>query len=128
MSNIPTNLYYTESHEWARLENDGTITMGVTDHAQEAMGDMVFVDLPDIGKKVEAKTECAVLESVKSASDMYAAISGEVVAVNEALRDTPDLVNKDPYNEGWVLKIRPTNPKDIENLMKADAYKAHLAE
>lgn len=128
MSNVPTNLRYSETHEWVRIENDGTVFIGVTDHAQEAMGDMVFVDLPEIGKKVAAKGECGVLESVKSASDFYSPIAGEVIGVNEELRSTPDTVNKDPYGKGWVVHLRPQNIKDAEQLMDAAAYKKLLAE
>ena len=124
--NVPANLYYTATHEWVRLESDGTVTMGVTDHAQHAMGDMVFVDLPEIGKKVAAKGECGVLESVKSASDFYSPVAGEVIAVNELLATTPDVVNKDPYGAGWVVKLRPTDVADVKALMNAEAYKKHL--
>lgn len=128
MSNIPENLYYSDTHEWLRIEQDGTITMGVTDHAQEAMGDMVFVDLPEVGKKITKGAELGVLESVKSASDVYAPINGEVIQVNEALRSTPDLVNKSPYEDGWIARIKPNNIKDVELLMNPQTYKTHLAE
>lgn len=120
---ILENLYYTESHEWLRLESDGTVTMGVTDHAQSAMGDMVFVDLPNIGDNVKEKGECGVLESVKSASDVYSPIAGEITEVNEKLSDTPDLVNKDCYGEGWIVKIKPENADDVKKLMDSKAYK-----
>lgn len=128
MSNVLTNLRYSETHEWVRIENDGTVFMGVTDHAQEAMGDMVFVDLPEVGKKVVAKGECGVLESVKSASDFYSPIEGEVIGVNEELSSKPDTVNKDPYGKGWIIHLRPQNIKDAEQLMDAVAYKKLLAE
>jgi glycine cleavage system H protein len=128
MSNVPANLRYSDTHEWVRIESDGTVFMGVTDHAQESMGDMVFVDLPEVGKQVTAKGECGVLESVKSASDFYSPIAGEVIAVNEELRSTPDTVNKDPYEKGWIVHLRPTNVKDAEQLLDAASYKKLLAE
>ena len=124
--NIPENLYYTETSEWARLEEDGTVTIGVTDHAQHAMGDMVFVDLPEIGRIVDAKGECGVLESVKSASDFYSPIAGEIIEVNQAVADTPDLINKDAYGEGWIAKLRPANAGDVKALLNAVAYAKHL--
>ncbi len=127
MSNIPENLYYSGTHEWVRLEDDSAV-LGVTDHAQESMGDMVYVDLPEVGKKIEAKGECGVLESVKSASDFYSPIAGEIIAVNEKLTDTPDLVNKDPYGEGWIIRLRPENVDAIKELMDADAYRKFLEE
>ncbi|EKE00525.1 MAG: hypothetical protein ACD_21C00333G0002 [uncultured bacterium] len=119
---------FTKTHEWVRLENDGTVTVGITDHAQHALGDMVFVELPDVGKAVVSGKECAVVESVKSASDAYAPLSGEVTAVNDAVVANPELVNKDPQQEGWLIKIRPSNPKELDALMDAKAYEAYLAE
>ena len=126
MSNVPADLYYTDTHEWVRLESDGTATVGVTDHAQEAMGDMVFVDMPEIGASIATNGDCAVLESVKSASDIYAPVAGEIVAINEKLTDTPDLVNKDAYGDGWIFKLRPENPDAVKELMSAEAYQKHL--
>lgn len=125
MSTVPADLYYTDTHEWVRLESDGTATVGVTDHAQEAMGDMVYIDLPEVGTNIAAKGDCAVLESVKSASDIYAPVAGEIVTVNEQLSDTPDLVNKDAYGDGWIFKIRPENLDDVKGLMNAEAYQKH---
>jgi glycine cleavage system H protein len=123
MSNIPENLYYTESHEWVRLESDGTITMGITDHAQAAMGDIVYVEVPKVGKTLTAKGDCGVLESVKTAADYYAPVAGEVFAVNEELATAPALVNTDPYGKGWLAKIRPANVEDVKKLMNAADYK-----
>lgn len=126
MSNVPADLYYTDTHEWVRIESDGNATIGVTDHAQESMGDMVFIDLPEVGSVIEAKGECGVLESVKSASDFYSPIAGEVAEVNEQLADTPDLVNKDPYGDGWIAKLIPSDSDAIKELMNAEAYQQHL--
>jgi glycine cleavage system H protein len=123
MSNIPENLYYTESHEWVRLESDDTVTMGITDHAQAAMGDIVYVEVPKIGKSLEPKGDCGVLESVKTAADYYAPVAGEVIAVNEELATNPSLVNTDPYGKGWLVKIRPSSADDIKKLMSAADYK-----
>src|SRR3569832_1911439 len=105
MSNIPVDLKYTQSHEWVRRESDGTVTVGITDHAQDLLGDMVFVELPEVGRTVKAGQECAVVESVKAASDVYSPVAGEVVAINEGLSDSPEIVNKDPYGEGWMMRI-----------------------
>ena len=126
MNDIPKDLYYSESHEWLRLESDGTITLGITDHAQESMGDMVYIDLPELGQKLAAKDECGVLESVKSASDFYLPIAGEIIAVNQELADSPELVNRDPYGKGWLVRLRATNLDDIKTLLNADAYRKHL--
>lgn len=122
MATCPDNLFYTKSHEWVREEKDGTATIGVTDHAQEAMGDMVFVDLPKVGAKLKERGECGVLESVKSASDFYSPIAGEVVEVNEKLSSSPDLVNKEPYGKGWIARIKPDNKDAAKKLLSADAY------
>jgi len=127
MSNIPEDLHYSGTHEWVRLEGD-TATLGITDHAQESMGDMVYVDLPEVGKKIEVKGECGVLESVKSASDIYSPVAGEITAVNEKLTDTPDLVNKDPYGEGWIVRLRLENVDAVKELMDAAAYRKFLEE
>jgi len=123
MSDIPGDLRYTKSHEWVRQENDGTLTVGITDHAQESLGDLVFIELPDAGRAVEVGEECAVVESVKAASDLYSPVSGEVVAVNEALSDSPELGNQSPYEDGWILRIRPADSAAFENLLDADAYR-----
>ena len=124
MSTIPAELKYTKSHEWVRRESDDTVTVGITDHAQDLLGDMVFVELPEPGRTLEAGQECAVVESVKAASDVYSPISGEVVAVNEAIGDSPELVNKDPYGEGWMMRIKPANASEVDGLLDADAYQS----
>jgi len=124
MSTIPAELKYSKSHEWVRRESDGSVTVGITDHAQDLLGDMVFVELPEPGKELQAGQECAVVESVKAASDVYSPISGEVVAVNEAISDSPELVNKEPYGEGWMMRIKPAAAADVDALMDADAYQA----
>ncbi len=126
MSKIPTELRYTRSHAWARIEPDGTLTVGITDHAQGLMGDMVYVEPPEIGRRVEATKECAVVESVKAASDVYAPVSGEVVAVNEALVDAPETVNQDPYGAGWMFKMKPAHQAEVDALLDAAAYEASV--
>lgn len=123
MSNIPADLRYAASHEWARLEADGSVTVGISDHAQEALGDVVFVELPEVGKQLAAGQEAGVVESVKAASDIYAPVSGEVIAVNEALADAPELVNEDPYGN-WFFKLKPSNPGELTALLDAAGYKA----
>ncbi len=128
MSNTPSELKYAASHEWARLEEDGTVTVGITDHAQDALGDVVFVELPDVGAVLAASDEIAVVESVKAASDIYAPVSGEVIAINEALEDTPETVNEDPYNDGWFFKIQPEDVSELENLLDAEGYIASQEE
>ncbi|MGL5252321.1 MAG: glycine cleavage system protein GcvH [Moraxella sp.] len=122
MSNIPANLKYVASHEWLRQEEDGSITVGITHHAQDLLGDIVYVELPEVGENVAVDAEIAVVESVKAASDVYAPIAGEILAVNEALVDAPEIINEDPYGEGWFFKIKPENVDDYENLMDADEY------
>ena len=126
MSNIPVDLKYTQSHEWVRREGDGTVTVGITDHAQDLLGDMVFVELPEVGRKLKAGQECAVVESVKAASDVYSPVAGEVVAINEALSDGPEIVNKDPYGEGWMMRIRPNDGNDVDALLDADLYQTQI--
>jgi glycine cleavage system H protein len=123
----PNELKYTKSHEWVRVESDGTITVGITDHAQELMGDMVFVDLPEVGRKVEAAKECAVVESVKAASDVYAPVAGEVTATNAELSGAPETVNKDPYGAGWMFRLKPANSADLGALLDAKSYEALVA-
>lgn len=122
MSEIPTELKYAQSHEWARLEEDGTVTVGITDHAQDALGDVVFVELPEVGAPVAAQEEAGVVESVKAASDIYAPISGTVVAVNSALEDAPEKVNEDAYGDGWFFRIEPDDVADLGDLMDAEGY------
>ncbi len=123
MSNIPAELKYVASHEWLRMEDDGTITVGITDHAQDLLGDIVFIELPEVGDTVAVDDEIAVVESVKAASDVYAPITGEIVAINDSLEDEPEIVNTDPYGDGWFFKIRPDNADDYDELMSADEYK-----
>ena len=127
MSQIPKDLKYAKSHEWVRTEKDGTLTVGITDHAQELMGDMVYVDLPQAGAQVAAGKECAVVESVKAASDVYAPVSGEIVAANDALAGAPETVNKDPYGTGWMFRIKPANKAELDGLLDAKAYDALVA-
>lgn len=126
MSNTPSDLKYASSHEWARLDGD-VVTVGITDHAQEALGDLVYVELPDVGDTVAAGDEAGVVESVKAASDIYAPVSGEIIAVNEALGDTPEIINTDPYNEGWIYKIRVSDVSELDNLMSGEEYDAQVA-
>lgn len=122
MSQTPRELKYASSHEWARLEEDGTVTVGITDHAQEALGDVVFVELPDVGATLAAGDEAGVVESVKAASDIYAPVAGEVIAINEALEDAPELVNGDPYHDGWFYRLQPTDTSELDKLLDADDY------
>ncbi len=122
MSNIPSELKYTKTHEWARDEGDGTITVGITDHAQEQLGDLVFVDLPEEGDSVEAGDDCAVVESVKAASDIYSPVSGEIVAVNTALADSPEMVNESAFGDGWLFKVKMSDASELGNLLDADGY------
>ena len=126
MSNIPSNLRFAESHEWVLDNGDGTATLGVSDHAQELLGDLVFVEMPEVGDNLEAGKEYSLVESVKAASDVYSPISGEIIAVNEALEDAPDTINQDPYTEGWIAKVRLNNADQLAGLMDASAYEAHL--
>jgi glycine cleavage system H protein len=122
MAEIPNNLKFLDSHEWARLEEDGTVTVGISDHAQGLLGDIVFVELPDTGKTINKQDDIAIVESVKAASDVYSPLSGEVVSVNEALNDNPELINSSPYNDGWFFKIKPQNNDELEDLLDAEAY------
>ena len=124
MSNIPADLKYLSSHEWVRVEADGTLTEGISDHAQSALGDLVFVETPDVGRQLKAGEAFAVVESVKAASDVYSPVSGEVLAVNEALGATPELINQSPYSEGWLMKIRPGDASEVSTLLDAAAYQA----
>ncbi|MEE9342301.1 MAG: glycine cleavage system protein GcvH [Gammaproteobacteria bacterium] len=126
MSDIPIDLHYTESHEWVRLDDDGSLTVGITDHAQSQLGDMVFVELPEIDQGLEAGDACAVVESVKAASDIYAPLAGTVTEANEDLEDSPELVNQDPHGAGWLIKIQPVDAEAIDGLMDADAYLAFV--
>ena len=127
MSNVPAELSYTSEHEWvSALTAEGTVRVGITDHAQDALGDVVYVDLPSVGDSVAAEDSFGEIESTKSVSDLFAPIAGEIVAVNEGLEDDPALVNSDPYGEGWIVEIRPENADDMANLLDAEAYKAEL--
>ncbi|WP_313080673.1 glycine cleavage system protein GcvH [Atlantibacter sp.] len=128
MSNVPGELKYSKEHEWLRKEADGTYTIGITEHAQELLGDMVFVDLPDVGATVSAGDDCAVAESVKAASDIYAPISGEIVAVNDALSDSPEQVNSEPYGAGWIFRIKASDESEVEALLDAAGYEALLED
>ena len=122
MSEIPSELRYRESHEWVRDEGNGTVVVGISDHAQAALGDMVFVELPEPGASYEQGQACAVIESVKAASDAYAPVSGEVVEANGALEDSPELVNSDPYGEGWLFSVRLSDPAELDGLLSAESY------
>ena len=118
---VPGDLKYTDSHEWIRSESDGTVTIGITDHAQSALGDLVFVELPAVGRKLAAGEACAVVESVKAASDVYAPLAGDVVAINDALAGSPELVNQDAY-AAWLFRMRPSDPNALSSLLDAAAY------
>lgn len=122
MSDLPSELQYTATHEWIRVEEDHSVTIGITDHAQDLLGDIVFIELPEEGSTVAAKDELSVIESVKAASDIYAPVSGEIIAVNEDLADAPETVNSSPYEEGWICRILPSNPAELEELLDADTY------
>jgi len=123
MSEVPKELKYLETHEWVRNEGDGIVTIGITDHAQDALGDVVFVELPEVGTALAAGDEAAVVESVKAASDIYAPVSGDVIAINEQLEDEPETVNNSPYGDGWFFKIKMSDPSELEELLDADGYK-----
>ena len=126
MSNIPAELKYVSSHEWLRLEDDGTVTVGITEHAQELLGDIVFVELPEVGANLAADEQAGVVESVKAASDVYAPIAGEIVAVNEDLSGAPETANSDPYCAGWFFKIKPADAADLDGLLSAEQYAAEI--
>ena len=125
MSNIPSDLKYTTSHEWVRDDGDGVVTIGISDHAQELLGDLVFVELPEVGATLTAGSECAVVESVKAASDVYAPLTGEVTEVNEALADAPETINEDAYEAGWIFRLKIETPAEMDDLMNAEAYTEH---
>ena len=127
MSEVPSELKYTSSHEWLRAEDDGLITIGVTDHAQALLGDLVFVELPEAGTEFVAGDECCVVESVKAASDVYMPISGEIIEVNEILADEPEMINSSPYDSGWLIKVKPS-ANELDDLMDADAYQAEIED
>lgn len=122
MSNIPADLKYVKSHEWVRVEADGTVTVGITDFAQGSLGDLVFVEVPAVGRTLAKEESCAVVESVKAASDVYAPIAGEVIAANDKLGGSPEILNSDPYQEGWLWKMKPANAAELGSLLDAAAY------
>jgi glycine cleavage system H protein len=128
MSNIPAELKYLDSHEWARVEKDGSVTVGISDHAQGALGDLVFVEVPEVGKALAKGGAAAVVESVKAASDVYSPVSGEVIAANDALSGSPELVNSDPYGAGWLFKVKPSNAAELSQLLDAKAYEKVVAD
>lgn len=127
MSNVPGELRYTKSHEWVRKNDDGTLTVGISDHAQALLGDLVFVDTPDTGSSFDQGEDCAVVESVKAASDIYSPVAGEVSKVNDALADAPEVINSDPYGDGWIFTLKPEDAGAFDGLMSADDYTAHIA-
>jgi glycine cleavage system H protein len=128
MSMIPTELKYTESHEWVKDNGDGTVTVGITDHAQDALGDIVFVELPEVGKQLAAKDACAVVESVKAASDIYSPVAGEVTAANEALDGAPETINEDAYGDGWIFQVKLADRAALNDLLDAGGYEQALAD
>ena len=128
MSDVPGDLKYTKSHEWVRVEDDGSVVVGISDHAQSALGDLVFVEPPEVGTQVAAGDACAVVESVKAASDVYSPVTGEVVGANDALTDSPELVNQDPYGDGWIMRIQPADASELEGLLDPASYEADLEE
>ncbi len=128
MSDVPAELRYTKSHEWVREEDDGTVTVGITDHAQGLLGDLVFVELPEVGADMAVDDACCVIESVKAASDVYMPISGEIVEVNELLNDEPEIINSSPFDDGWIFKVQPSAEQELDNLMDADSYQAEIED
>lgn len=128
MSEIPSDLRYSESHEWVSQEDDGVVKVGITDHAQEQLGDLVFVELPEDGASFSQGDACAVVESVKAASDIYCPVSGEILAVNDLLTDSPETVNTDPYNDGWLFTVRIEDADEIDGLMDSGAYAEHIED
>ena len=128
MSEIPGDLKYTKSHEWVRIVDDNLITIGITDHAQAALGDMVFIETPEIGAELEAEAACAVIESVKAASDIYCPVGGEIIETNANLADSPESVNDQPYGDGWIFQLRVDDIDELENLMDAEGYEAFCTE
>jgi glycine cleavage system H protein len=128
MSEVPGILKYTSQHEWVRLEDDGTVVVGITDHAQEALGELVYVEVPEAGTECTKGDACVVVESVKAASDVYAPVSGECADANAALADEPELVNQSPYEGGWLVRLQPSNPAELEELMDAESYEQFLID
>jgi glycine cleavage system H protein len=128
MSEFPAELKYASSHEWTRLESDGSVVVGITDHAQDALGDVVYIELPEVGAHVDAGAEVAVIESVKAASDIYSPVTGDVTEINPALEDEPEAVNSSPYGDGWLFRVMPSDAASMGDLMDADAYAATVEE
>jgi len=128
VSDFPTELKYAETHEWVRVEDDGTVVVGITDHAQDALGDIVYIELPEVGTNADAGAEIAVVESVKAASDIYSPISGEIVDINSSLDDQPETVNQSPYGDGWLFRIQISDAQDLQDLMDADGYQSMVDE
>ena len=128
MSDVPSELKYLSTHEWLRVESDGTAFAGITEHAQHSMGDLVFVEAPEVGTIITIGEEIGVVESVKAASDIYAAVSGEVIAINEALEDSPETINNDPYGDGWMYQVKISDPAEINQLLTADEYVSKIEE
>ena len=128
MSQNPSELYYAKTHEWVRREEDGTVTVGITEHAQDALGDVVYVETPEVGDSIAAGDQAGVVESVKAASDIYAPVTGEVIAINEALEDAPETVNSDAFNDGWFFKLQPEDMGELDALMSAEEYEQFCGE
>ncbi|MEX1032155.1 MAG: glycine cleavage system protein GcvH [Cellvibrionaceae bacterium] len=128
MSEFRSDLKYLPSHEWARVESDGTVTIGISDHAQESLGDVVYVETPEVGSDVSVGEEAGVVESVKAASDIFSPVSGEVIAVNEALEESPETVNSSPYDDGWFFKVKPSDLGELDDALDADGYRAAVEE
>lgn len=128
MSKVPADRRYAKSHEWAKLQPDGTVLVGISDHAQAALGDLVFVEVPKAGRKLTSGEACAVVESVKAASDVYAPVAGDVIEANPALADAPETLNQDPYDKGWMFRLKPANAADVNGLLDAAAYEKSLAD
>jgi glycine cleavage system H protein len=124
MSDIPGDLKFLSSHEWVRVEVDGTVTVGISDHAQDLLGDIVFVELPEVGQSIDAESDAAIVESVKAASDVYSPLSGEVIEVNSLLEDQPEIINSSPYDDGWFYKMFPSDLSEIDNLLSPEDYSA----
>lgn len=122
MNDVPADLKFLSSHEWARVESDGTITIGISDHAQDLLGDIVFVELPEVGQLVDAESDAAIVESVKAASDVYSPLSGEVIEVNSLLEDQPEIINSSPYEDGWFYKLNPSDMSEFDNLLSPEDY------
>ena len=127
MSEVPSELKYAKSHEWVRIEDDGLMTVGISDHAQALLGDLVFVELPEVGSELAAEDEVCVVESVKAASDVYMPVSGEIVEINDALADEPEIINSSPYDNGWLFKVQPS-AEEVDDLMDAEAYQSEIDE